>query len=77
MSLLREILDNIAPKVITERRKRHSYVLVGKPGSGKTTLAEKLSKMTETQLINAEYVVGNIQPTSADTKFVQVFSYLI
>lgn len=54
MNTIEDILDNVAPIPEIKIEKRNSYIIIGKPGSGKTTLAMKLSEITRSQLVNCE-----------------------
>ena len=57
---LDDILDDVAPIPEYHAAKRHSYVIVGKPGSGKTTLAHKMSELTRSKLINSDTCINSI-----------------
>jgi energy-coupling factor transporter ATP-binding protein EcfA2 len=57
----KEILERIAPAPKKTYKKRYSYVIIGKPGCGKTTLATKLAKLTNNQIINLEEIVNCMQ----------------
>ncbi|KAI8911461.1 hypothetical protein EDD86DRAFT_188816 [Gorgonomyces haynaldii] len=45
------ILEQLSPPVKYYYRPRYSYIIVGKPGCGKTTLAQKLANYTKAKLI--------------------------
>ena len=52
MNTIEEILSYVAPIPEIKIEKRNSYIIIGKPGCGKTTLATKLSEITRSQLVN-------------------------
>ncbi|KAJ3367442.1 hypothetical protein HDU91_001408, partial [Kappamyces sp. JEL0680] len=49
-----EIISNVTPFPDSKVSNRHSYIILGKPGSGKTTVASKLADLTRSVLINQE-----------------------
>lgn len=58
--MIDEILDFVASVPEMVIKKPHSYIIVGKPGSGKSCLATKLAELTRTRLINAETCVADM-----------------
>ncbi|KAJ3273051.1 adenylate kinase [Terramyces sp. JEL0728] len=54
MSKVKDILASIPPIQEKKLPVRDSYIIIGKPSAGKTTLANKLAGFTRAQLINLE-----------------------
>jgi replication-associated recombination protein RarA len=64
MSIVNEILNSIAPIQENSSKRRVSYIVIGKPGCGKTTLAEKLAEFTDNQILNIEEILKTSSSTS-------------
>ena len=58
------------PKIPTiSLQPRHTYIVVGKPGTGKSTLAAQLSRFTGTKLVHPEIALSNhLANVSEETK---------
>jgi replication-associated recombination protein RarA len=72
MLCTKDILERIATAPKKTYKKRHSYVIIGKPGCGKTTLATKLAKLTNNQIINLEEIATSIQSNLKHPVYQQV-----
>jgi replication-associated recombination protein RarA len=72
MTIEDDILEQIAPIEQRNSKKRHSYVIIGKPGCGKTSLAEKLAKITDNQIINFEETLLDMQNNLSNSFYAQV-----
>lgn len=69
---IEDLLSNVAPIPEIKINKRTSYMIIGKPGCGKTTLASKLSDFTRSQLVNMDTAFQYITKSIEDP-FVKVF----
>jgi adenylate kinase family enzyme len=52
-------VTKLSPAAKLDRRPRYSYIIVGKPGCGATTLATKLANFTQAKLINPVTAIEN------------------
>jgi replication-associated recombination protein RarA len=54
---IERILDSIPPPKFVKQTEKPCIIIIGKPGSGKTSLASKISKAMTTELVNLESIV--------------------
>ena len=57
---IQDILQSVPPPQPITVTPRHVYFVVGKPGSGKSSIAAKLAAHSETKLISPETLLNNI-----------------
>lgn len=75
-SYSKEVAADIIAKVTSRQesaaRSRYSYIIVGKPGCGKTTLASKLASLTATRLVTPTSEFEGISNDLSDPLHAQV-----
>lgn len=83
MDSVLDILDKIAPQHQNVFIQRHSYIIIGKGGSGSSTLATKLASLTRNELINHDTALQRLigepvlsEPNKVTFKFIQILSDL-
>jgi adenylate kinase family enzyme/YHS domain-containing protein len=67
-----QILERISSEPNSKLEKRTSYIIFGKPGCGKTTLAHKLKDMTQNLCLNTELMISQISNESTDPEILKV-----
>jgi broad-specificity NMP kinase len=73
MSNLEQILANVPPIQKIYLPPKDSYIIIGKPGCGKSTLASKLADFTKGNLVNLETAVDNHISKSSDVNTVLLY----
>ncbi|KAI8894618.1 hypothetical protein BC833DRAFT_604251 [Globomyces pollinis-pini] len=72
-----DILQNVPPTITGTPISRNSYIIIGKPGCGKTTLAAKLAALTKSKLINIETELRDISTLSDSPVNIELTNQLV